>query len=305
MRLKDINEFDLIRKLTAGAKGNKALIKGIGDDTAVIAYKKNNYLLFTTDIIIEGVHFDLKKAKAGQIGHKALASNISDIAAMGGSPAYAVVSLGLPGKLRLDFAKSLYNGIKKTANCFSVKIVGGDVSASEKLIINIALLGFAKKKNLTLRSGARAGDRIFVTGRLGGSGRKKHLTFKPRVKEALLLTSGYKINAMIDLSDGLISDLRHIVNESAAGACLYRKKIPLSKEASGEESALYEGEDFELLFTLNEKEAGRLKERGLKGSRLKLTEIGRVTEKDRGLTIVDEDGKEKKLSFGKGFRHFK
>lgn len=304
MKLKGINEFELIERLTFDFKKGKSLIKSIGDDTAVIRYKKGTHLLLTTDILIENVHFKIKEASAQAIGHKALACNISDIAAMGGVPKYAVVSLGLSKDLSLDFVKSIYKGIKRTAKLYDVEIVGGDISRSKKLIINIALIGFAKSKNLTLRDKAKVNDRIFVTGYLGGSLKKKHLTFKPRLKEALILTTKYKINSMIDLSDGLASDLKRIIEESRVGAFIYTQQLPLSKDANSVYSALYDGEDFELLFTVNEKEAKRLNAKSSNDLRIQVTEIGIIVNKKEGFKLIDRKGRKKDISLKKGFKHF-
>ena len=155
MKLKRIDEFELIKELTSGLKKSSSVIKSVGDDAAVIRYKKGVCLLLTTDILIEDVHFKINKASPKDIGYKALACNISDIAAMGGVPKYAVISLGLSNNLSLDFAKSLYKGLEKVAKVYDVEIVGGDISRSKKLIINIALLGYVKSKNLTFRDKAK------------------------------------------------------------------------------------------------------------------------------------------------------
>lgn len=304
MKLKGIDEFTLIKKLTRNLKEDIFVLKGVGDDAAVIKYKKGENLLLTTDILIEGVHFKIKDATPYVIGHKALACSLSDIAAMGGCPKYALVSLGLPANLTYEFVKSLYRGIAKLADDYNVKIVGGDISRSEKVIINIALLGLVKSKNLILRSKARIDDRIFVTGFLGGSQRGKHLNFKPRLKEAHILTTEYKINSMIDLSDGLASGIKRIIEASLAGAFIYEEKIPLSKGIKDTSSALYDGEDFELLFTLSAKEACRLKQKHLKPLKTKVTEIGIIVNKREGFKIIDKEGKKRPVSLKKGFKHF-
>ena len=183
-KLQDIGEFGLIKRIADKEKiSDKDVVVGIGDDTAVLKYKKNLYLLLTTDMLVEDVHFN-QKATPFQIGWKALAVNISDIAAMGGIPKYGLVSLGLKKNTSLKFVDELYRGIKTIAKRFDVQIVGGDTVSSSKLVINIALTGEVEKKYLTLRKGAKIGDKIYVTGRLGGSIIGKHLSFIPRVKEA-------------------------------------------------------------------------------------------------------------------------
>ena len=185
--LKDIGEFGLIKRIAKAEKiSDKDVIAGIGDDAAVLKYKKNLYLLLTTDILIEDVHFN-QKATPFQIGWKALAVNISDIAAMGGIPRYALVSLGLRKEIPIKFVDEIYQGIRTLAKKFDVQILGGDTVSSSKIVINIALTGEVEKSCLTLRKGAKIGDKIYVTGRLGGSITGKHLSFIPRVKEARYL----------------------------------------------------------------------------------------------------------------------
>ncbi len=301
MKLKGIDETQLIKRLTSRLKKDSTILKGVGDDSAVIKYKKNTYLLITTDILIEDVHFKIKKTKPELIGHKALACNISDIAAMGGKPKYAVISLGLPRDLDLNFADAIFKGIRKEAILYGIKIVGGDISSSSKVIINITLIGFAKKKNLTFRDTAKVGDKIFVTGKLGGSQRGKHLSFRPRLNEALSLIRKYKINSMIDLSDGLAQDLNNIIQPSKVGALIYEDKIPLSKDADIN-SALYEGEDFELLFTTGKEESKKIEVSKIKG--LKVTKIGEIVNKSKRFKIIDKDKKAKDISLRYTFKHF-
>src|SRR3990167_2172189 len=160
MKLKKLGETGLIERLAKN-------VKGIGDDCAVIRISKKRYLLITIDMLLEDVDFKLKEATPYQIGWKSLACGLSDIASMGGAAKYAVVSLGLPGKLSVEFVDGLYRGIKALAKRFDVEIVGGDTNASKKLVIDVAVLGFIQPDRLTLRSGAKPGDIICVTGVLG------------------------------------------------------------------------------------------------------------------------------------------
>jgi thiamine-monophosphate kinase len=192
------------------------------------------------------------------IGHKALACSISDIAAMGGYPTFAVVSIGIPKNLPVRFIKEVYQGIGRTARAFNVSIVGGDTIKTDKIVINVALLGLVKKKDLVTREGAKAGDWIFVTGPLGGSFKSgRHLNFTPRLAQARFLVENFKPNAMMDISDGLSGDLNHILKASRVGACLDQASIPRQRRVSLSQ-ALNDGEDFELLFTLSPKSAGSL-----------------------------------------------
>lgn len=305
MRLKNIDEIELIKQLTSNLETDKSFLKHIGDDAAVIKFPEKHLLLFTSDMLIEGVHFDLKTASWGAIGHKALARNVSDIAAMGGAPKYATVSLGLPKNYNLKNIKALYNGIKKTARKFGVLIAGGDVSSSKKLIINIALIGLAKKAEITYRDTAKKGELIFVTGKLGGSIKGKHLSFTPRLKEARYLVEKFKPTSMIDLSDGLARDLGHIIGQSNVGARLYKENIPIAKESSSIKNALYDGEDFELLFTIEKKKADKLIKSWPKSFKLKVSEIGVIVDKKEGFYYQDRCGKKNKIKPKSKYRHFK
>jgi thiamine-monophosphate kinase len=305
MYLNNLDEIQIIKRLTLNLKKDKSILRHIGDDTAVIKFNARRLLLFTSDMLIEGVHFDLKKASWQDIGHKALARNISDVAAMGGLPKYITVSLGLPGKYSYKKIETLYRGIRKTADKYGVIIAGGDIARSKHLIVNIALIGAADRKDVTYRHQAKEGDVIFVTGSLGGSIKGKHLKFSPRVKEAQYLVKKFKPNAMIDLSDGLAQDLGHILCQSRVGAKLYQKNIPLSKEAGCFENALYDGEDFELLFTVSKYKANKLFKSWRKSFRLKISQIGVIVNKKEGFYYLDCLEKKKIIRPLGRYRHFK
>lgn len=302
MKLKAIGEFGLIEKIARGVKTDRSVIKGIGDDTAVLEWTKDKYLLSTADMLIEDRHFKRTTAPE-KIGWKALCCGISDIAAMGGLPKWALISCGLPKTLNVNYAAGIYTGLKKAAKIFGVNIIGGDTNASDKIILDVTVLGEVKKKHLTLRSGAKIGDYIFVTGSLGGSIYGKHLDFTPRLKESQILVKTFKINSMIDLSDGLSSDLNHILKQSGVGAIVYECLIPKSKQAKTTENALSDGEDFELLFTLSREEAFRLLDFKKKLFNMPITRIGTITEKSAGARIIDIFGR-KKILQPKGFTHF-
>ena len=300
MKLKDLGEFNFINRISKTIKLSNLVIKGIGDDTAVLCYTKDKYLLFTTDMLVEGKHF-YKSDKAELVGKKAISCNISDVAAMGGVPKFAVISVGLPGSLDLEYADGLYKGIKKAADGFGVDLVGGDTVSSKKIVINIALTGEVENKNLTLRSGAKENDAIFITGCIGGSIKLKHLNFTPRLKEARYIVKNFKINSMIDVSDGLLADLGHILKESDKGAIIYERSIPISKNASNFNSAVRDGEDFELVFTLPESNAARLKK--IWPFKTKISEIGRICSSHKGFFLVRKNGKSEKMK-PEGFAHF-
>jgi len=302
--LTKIGEFGLIRMIEKLVKApNSSVVKGIGDDAAVLKWNKAKYLLFTCDMLIEDVHFR-SNMRSSDIGRKALACSISDIAAMGGLPKYAIISIGLPKNLKISFVRSLYNGINNIARRFKVDIVGGDTNRSKKIIIDVTMIGEVEKESLVLRSSAKANDLIFVTGALGGSFKSgRHLTFIPRLQEARLLVKNYSLNSMIDISDGLAQDLGHILDSSDKGALVYERAIPKHKSASIKE-ALYNGEDYELLFTLSNQQAHKLiDDIAAKKIKFPVTAIGQIIERKNGFTIIDSRGVRKPLK-PRGFRHF-
>ncbi len=303
MKVKDLGEFGLIDRISRRTKSDSSVMLGIGDDTAVIKRSGDKYLLFASDMIIEGVHFNLNNAKPFNIGWKALCVNISDIAAMGGVPRYACVSAGVNKNTNLRVIDRIYSGILFAARRFGVNIVGGDTSSSSKLIIDVSMIGEARKRELVLRSGARAGDVIVVTGKLGGSIKKKHLSFTPRLSESRFLVKNFKINSMIDVSDGLSSDLAHICKSSGVGAKIYESLIPVSKEAHSVESAMLDGEDYELLFTVPRKDNAKVVKKFRERFKTPITAIGEVIKKSSGMVLVNRSGKSIALK-NKGFKHF-
>lgn len=298
MLLKDLGEFSLIEKFRKAIKLDSSVVKGSGDDCAVIKWDRKNYLLFTCDMIVEGVDF-LADTKPELIGRKALAVSISDIASCGGIPRYALVSMGLPRNSSVDKAEDIAKGIFSLARKFKINIVGGDLSRAERIVLDISMLGLVEKRNLCLRSGAKQGDIIFVTGALGGSILGKHLKFTPRLKEARELVKSFKVHSMIDISDGLVADLGHILKESGVGGLLYEELIPQSKASRNLEDSLSSGEDFELLFTLSKGEAKKLFAAGVNYCK----PIGEIVRKNSGLRLLDKFGREKVIK-PFGFRHF-
>ncbi len=298
MKISAVGEFGLIDRFKRSIRLDRTVIVGPGDDCAVLALDRDSYQLATCDMLVEGVDFT-KKDDPALVGRKSLAVSISDIAACGGIPTHALVSLGLPPKTDTARALAIGAGITRLAASFGINVVGGDISRAGEVIINVSLYGIVEKKNLVLRKGARKGDIIFVTGSLGGSIRGKHLSFNPRLAEARFLVKNFRVSSMIDISDGLVQDLGHIAEASCVGALLHEELIPLSRDAAGKNEALYMGEDFELIFTLGPQEAARLISSGEPGFRA----IGIITDKKNGLKIMDPRQRIRALKKG-GWRHF-
>lgn len=302
-KIREIGEIGLIDRIAKRNRLDRSVIKGIGDDAAVIKWTRNKYLLLTCDMLIEDVHFRRGTATPFQIGWKALARNISDIAAMGGVPRYAVVSAGMNPSLPVAFFDGIYEGVRSVAKRFKVNLVGGDMARSDKLVLDVSLIGEVEKKNLILRSGANPGDVIMVTGSLGGSLEGKHLNFTPRLDEARELVRNFKISSMIDVSDGLVLDLWRMLEASSAGGRIYQSLIPVSRKAHSFDKAICDGEDFELLFTMRPQDARRLLRDCHKKMKTAVTLIGEITDKIFGYRLITEDGKEKNLT-AKGYLHF-
>jgi len=297
MNLKSLGEFGLIKRIKNQIKTDSSVIQGIGDDCAVLKSSSKKYQLYTSDMIVEGVDFTEQDDRI-LVGRKALAICVSDMAACAGIPRHCLVSLGLSPKTKVEEVDRIYKGLNLVAREFKVNIVGGDISKAPKLTIDVSLLGEVEKKNLVLRSGARPGDIIFVTGSFGGSIKGKHLSFIPRLKEARYLVSNFKINSMIDASDGLRSDLGHILEESKVGAVIYEDLIPISPWAGSLKNAFCDGEDFELIFTVGLKDARKLKSSGGE-----FIPIGEIVAEKFGVTLVDKKIKQKKIKFC-GYTHF-
>lgn len=275
--LADLGEDHIVAALTRQLVLGKDVRVGAGDDCAVIgAPRAARWQLLKTDVVVEGVHF-LPGDDARRVGWKALCRALSDIAAMGGVPEHALITLAAPPSTAMKRVTDLYAGLRKAARKFGVSIVGGETSRSPgPLFLNIALTGSVERTRCTLRSGGQAGDVLYVTGRLGGSRVGKHLDFTPRLAEARWLVTHFRPSAMMDLSDGLAADLPRLV---AASRCSFRIEPEYLPRTAGctIEQALSDGEDFELLFALAPRHAVKL-ERAWKKSfpRLPLTRIGEL-----------------------------
>jgi len=334
MKLEELGEFGLIERIRRSfAKNTFQAPIGIGDDAAALLCSRGSLLLSTTDMLIEGVHFDLDTTDLFSLGWKSAAVNVSDIAAMGGSPRFGLVALGLPPGITVEQVEEFYRGFGRLAGMHGMVLVGGDTCASRSgLIISVTVLGEAKRKEIVVRSGARPGDLVFVTGKLGdsaaglellnqgagvrgqGSGGKSqgarrliehHLRPVPRVVWGRKIAQAGVASAMIDVSDGLSSDLGHICDESGVGAEIAAERIPLSRELTAMRGlsrpplayALSGGEDYELLFTLPSAKRNKLR-----SLRIPAQSIGVIT-KGPERVLIDAQGRRTPLT-PSGYDHF-
>jgi thiamine-monophosphate kinase len=334
MKVSELGEFgliDVLAKMVAAAEDKEAeawqqLVLGIGDDAAAW-YGDNSIQLATVDALVQDVHFRLNITPWEDLGWKAMAANLSDIAAMGGLPQYALVSLALPGHIEVEDVANLYRGMINLARQFGVAIVGGNISNAPLVVINITILGNtgSQQNNLLTRAAARVGDKVAVTGYLGASAagldmltrlikvdaqsedtlKKAFLHPYPRVAEGrVLLEQGVK--TAMDISDGLVADLRHICDASKVGARIEVDRVPIHpvvKSNFGKQAlelALSGGEDYELLFTASPKVIDKVKA----AISYPVTVIGEITAEKAGqITLVDKSGKPLSLT-RPGWEHF-
>lgn len=281
--IEEAGEFNLIRQIEAitSQSSNGSVIAGIGDDAAVYDSKPGMVQVITTDALIEGYHFDFDFYEMDHVGHKAMAVNLSDIAAMNAQPVLATVALGIPGSFSLGNLKFLYEGLMRVADAHGVQIAGGDTTRSPVMMLSITVVGQAPASAVVYRNGAKPGDRICVSGNLGEAAAGLHLlrtpanfvSMDPQVRDVLTTRhlmptprldlvnawaeNGVSPSALIDISDGLTSELHHICTASNCGAILWESKLPISRElrlgapepGTPIDYALNGGDDYELLFT--------------------------------------------------------
>jgi thiamine-monophosphate kinase len=334
MNLKEIGEFGFIKKISRGCLIRPDnIIKAIGDDAAAFVTEPDCLTLITTDLLVERIHF-LRNAISGfDLGYKSLAVNLSDIAAMGGIAREAFVSIAIPDDCQLDYLEAIYDGIKNLAARFNVNVLGGDTTRSKiDLIINIVVQGIVTKEELLCRDAARAGDVIFSTGFLGDSKAglhlilnqieannetlqallRAHLLPQPHLQEGRFLARQPGVNAAIDTSDGLSSDLAHIAEESRVGARLYAEKIPLSQnlidfctrfDFNPIDYALSGGEDYTLLCTVAPQDSDKIASAFESEFNRPLFAIGEINA-EKQIKIVYPNGETKTLT-PTGWDHFK
>jgi thiamine-monophosphate kinase len=277
MKLAGYGEDRLVRELTRGLPAGDNVRAGIGDDCAVTGGKSDaQWRLLKTDCVIEGVHFTMRDGPR-KIGRKALARPLSDIAAMGGLPECALVTIAAPPGMEVAWLRHFYAGLRRLAEQFNVAVVGGETARSPgPFFCSVALTGLVESKHCVTRSGGRGGDFLYVTGRLGGSLRGKHLSFTPRIAEARWLVQNFPLRAMMDLSDGLGADLPRLAHAGGTGFMVYEEKIPVTRGCTTR-NALADGEDYELLFAISPREAKPLETAWKRRfPRLPLTRIGEL-----------------------------
>ena len=314
MKLSRLGEFGLIEKVRHATPKGRGVLLGIGDDAAWVANPPRSSLV-TADLLIEGIHFNLKWTSMFDLGYKTLAVNLSDIAAMGGMPAYLILSLGIPPAFDSGDIEEFYRGIRFLAAKHSVALVGGDTNAAKLLIISACVLGHASHRPIR-RSGAKAGDDIYVTGTLGDSALalkflrsrslranrdsvkyllSRHHRPTPRITAGALLARERLATAMIDVSDGLIQDLGHICKASAVGAQIWQDRLPLSRAyrklagRAGTRYALSGGEDYELLFCARKRDRRRIEKLQTR-AQVAIARIGSCNSEKNGIVVLDAAG---------------
>jgi thiamine-monophosphate kinase len=253
-----------------------------------------NLVVFKTDCVVEGVHF-LRKAKALHVGWKAMMRPLSDFAAASALPRFALITLIAPQKTDVAWIRELYRGLRKSADHFDVRVVGGETSSiSGPIAVSVSVIGFVERNRAVSRRGGKPGDDLFVTGRLGGAVRQKHLKFVPRIVESRWLTKNFPIHAMMDLSDGLGADLLRLAQASKVGFNIDVENLPVARGANVS-AAISEGEDYELLFAISKRDRIHLARAWhRKFPKLSLTRIGSLSQKS----------KSKKPKLPLGYIHF-
>jgi thiamine-monophosphate kinase len=332
---KSMREFDYIKNLINKLpKTRQDVITGAGDDAGVIKISEDQYMLATTDTLVDGVHFTTSTFHPEEIGRKAIAVNVSDIAAMGGKPTYCLVSLVLPKTFDEAYKTRLYDGIIEECKRYDVQIIGGNISRGQEMVVDIFLLGKTVPDRMLLRSGAKVADLLLVTGSLGqaASGLQlltsyvkkkeilkqftdlisKQLTPTARLKEALTIAKTKLATSMIDISDGLAQDIGHICNSSSVGVKIYEDKLPISSgvkkvaamiSKSPLELALSGGDDYELCFTVPNKSVKKIIATIERETKIPVSIVGEILPKESGQLLVLKKGETIPLP-NSGWDHF-
>lgn len=331
--LEHLGEFGFLEKIRASLKSKDPSVKlGIGDDAALFKPTPGHELVFTTDMLVEGKHFDFKWITPWQLGAKTMAVNVSDCAAMGARPTVAVVSLGVPKDTPVANLEAFYDGMKGWGESYGAQIVGGDTVSSDKFVVNVAMIGEVEAGHALKRSGAKVGDALFTTGTLGDSAAglhslqnpsekgkeaasllaKRHLTPTPRFTAGRFLSTKKLATAAIDISDGLSSEIHHLCEESGTGAEIHEEGLPISPSLlhyCGERGldpldfVLHGGEDYELLFTVPLPRIADALRKLPAETGVAVKSIGRMVPQAKGITFINRKGERIPLA-SKGFDHF-
>jgi len=295
----ELGEDQLLGQLLPGLSLGKAVVNGPGDDCAVVKIRKGrDFFVLKTDCIVAGVHF-LPAANAIDVGWKAMMRPLSDFAATSAVPQFALITFIAPKQTKVEWVKELYRGLRRAAKRFNISIVGGETSSTPgPVAISVSVVGFVERDRWVSRRGGKVSDDLFVTGRLGGAVKQKHLQFIPRIAESRWLTKNFSVHAMMDLSDGLGADLPRLARASKVGFTIEMENLPLTRGATSD-NAISEGEDYELLFAISPRDRNHLeREWRKKFPKVLLTRIGRLTLKSESAS----GGRNPKLTGG--YVHF-
>lgn len=332
MKISELGEFAFIRRLASRFSQDLPKdIQGIGDDCAIIPYLDHTSLLITTDLLIENVHFIRSKISAQDLGYKSIAVNLSDIAAMGGCPLYTLISIGLPSDIDVEWIDHFFDGMEELAKQENVLLLGGDTTFASEIAINFVIIGKIETSLIKKRSQAKAGDIICCTNNLGDSGAglkiiledlpltdiakqliQKHNRPFPAIHEGQWLASQNGVHAMIDVSDGIDSDIRHIMEQSHCGAVIDLDRLPLSADLdqiaklynwNAAEIAATAGEDYCLLVTIDPIEYEKINSLYNQTFKKPLFKIGQITDQANKLSYL-KDSFPVQLQ-NRGFDHFK
>jgi len=302
MKLRAVGEDSLLASLLRGLPVSRRVIAAAGDDCAVVeSPDRKTSLVLKTDCVVEKIHF-APAADPILVGWKAMMRPLSDFAAISAVPQFALITLIVPAARSTSWVKKLYRGLRRAAARFDVSVVGGETSATRgPAAISVSVTGYVEKDRWISRSGGKKGDDLFVTGRLGGSLRGKHLRFVPRITESRWLTKNFRVHAMMDLSDGLGADLPRLAKASKLGFEIDREKLPLARGAKID-NAISDGEDYELLFAISRRDRERLERAWRKKfPKLLLTRIGRLSQ----LSIRARPARTNSQLLPGGYVHFK
>lgn len=307
MRLQDLGEGGLVDRIRQ--RFPASVVQGIGDDAAVLELPPGYNLLFCSDLLVEGTHFIRGIHPPDSVGYKAVAVNVSDVGAMGGLPMHFLISLAAPGELELAWVDNFYSGVDRACREFGVSLVGGDTSSSNLIFVDVSMIGRVRAGGAVLRSGARPGDGIYVTGSLGAAAQglellragkldapavQRHLYPQPRHRVGAAVA--HLAHAMIDVSDGLSTDLHHIVRESAVSARIFKDRLPAAAGAD-EADVIHGGEEYELIITAPDLPA--------QVQDIALTRIGEIVPSAKEHQVLLVEGGAESVLHPRGWDHYR